>query len=105
MPTDVAKELAWTGRTIAADEALELGLLSAIVADPRDKALEVADAIAARSPDAIRAIKRLFEESPAMSVADAFQLEAQLQMSLLGSPNQAEAVAANMEKRAPKFAD
>lgn len=105
LPTDVAKELAWTGRTIAADEALELGLLSAIVADPRDKALEVAGAIAARSPDAIRAIKRLFEESPAMSVADALQLEAQLQMSLLGSPNQAEAVAANMEKRAPKFAD
>ena len=102
---DAAKQLAWTGRTVTADEALQLGLVSAVVEDPKQKALKVAHSIAEQSPDAIRAIKRLFEESPSMSVADALQLEARLQMSLLGSTNQAEAVAANIEKRAPNFKD
>jgi enoyl-CoA hydratase/carnithine racemase len=67
--------------------------------------MEKATAIAGRSPDAVRAIKRVFEDSPTMSVADALQLEARLQMALLGSSNQAEAVAANLEKRAPDFVD
>ena len=64
-----------------------------------------AQEIAARSPDAVRAIKQLFNASQGMSEADALQLEAKLQIALLGSPNQLEAVAANMEKRAPKFVD
>ena len=105
LATDTAKELAWTGRTVAAEEALQLGLVSAVVDDPKHKAIEVAESITLRSPDAVRAIKRLFEETPAMSVADALRLEAELQMTLLGSSNQAEAVAANMEKRAPNFED
>lgn len=103
LASDVAKELAWTGRTVAADEALRLGLVSAVVEDPLQKALELANTIAERSPDAIRGIKRLFEMSPDMAVADALRLEAELQMKLLGSPNQAEAVAAELEKRAPIF--
>lgn len=105
LPVDKQKELAWTGRVVDAPEALQLGLVSGVVDDPQKVAMEAATAIAGRSPGAIRAIKRLFEESPTMSVADALQLEAQLQMELLGGPNQAEAVAANMEKRAPKFTD
>ena len=105
LATDKVKELAWTGRTVEAVEALRLGLVSAIVDDPRATALETATSIAARSPDAIRAIKRLFVESPGLSAADALRLEAELQMPLLGSRNQLEAVAANMEKRAPEFKD
>ena len=64
-----------------------------------------AQEIAARSPDAVRAIKQLFNASQSMDEATALQLEATLQVSLLGSANQLEAVAANMEKRAPKFTD
>lgn len=105
LPVDKLKELAWTGRAVEADEALQLGLVSAVVDDPHAVAMEKATAIAGRSPDAVRAIKRLFEDSPTMSVADALQLEARLQMALLGSSNQAEAVAANLEKRAPDFVD
>lgn len=102
---DKAKELAWTGRVVNAEEALGLGLVTAVVEEPQQAAVEAAKAIAGRSPQAIRAIKRLFEESPEMTVSEAFQLEAQLQMSLLGGPNQTEAVAANMQKRAPNFVD
>ncbi|MGI9201001.1 MAG: crotonase/enoyl-CoA hydratase family protein [Woeseiaceae bacterium] len=105
LPVDRLKELAWTGRVVDAAEALQLGLVTAVVDDPQAVAMEQATAIAGRSPGAIRAIKRLFEESPAMTAADALQLEARLQKALLGGPNQVEAVAANLEKRAPNFAD
>jgi enoyl-CoA hydratase/carnithine racemase len=105
VPADRAKELAWTGRVFGAEEALQLGVVSAVCDDPKQAALETAQAVAARSPSAVRAIKRLFDESPELSVAEAFRLEAELQMSLLGSANQAEAVRANMENRAAKFED
>jgi hypothetical protein len=39
------------------------------------------------------------------SVADGLRLEAELQGSLVGKPNQLEAVRANLEKREPKFRD
>jgi len=38
-------------------------------------------------------------------VQDVFILESQLQKKLIGSPNQIEAVRANLEKRAPLFKD
>jgi len=40
-----------------------------------------------------------------MSRADALKLETELQIPLLGSPNQTEAVQANMMKREPVFKD
>jgi hypothetical protein len=40
-----------------------------------------------------------------MSRADALELETALQVALLGSANQMEAVQANMAKRAPDFKD
>jgi enoyl-CoA hydratase/carnithine racemase len=105
LPADKAKELAWSGRVFAADEAYEMGVITAIHDNPSQMARETAAAIALKSPNAVRAIKRLFDESAEMSTAQALELEAQLQMSLLGSPQQREAVAANLEKRLPKFED
>jgi enoyl-CoA hydratase/carnithine racemase len=105
LPADKAKELAWSGRVFAADEALEMGVITAIHEDPAGAARATAAAIAAKSPGAVRAIKRLFDESTDMSTSQALQFEAQLQSSLLGAPQQIEAVAANMEKRAPEFED
>ena len=58
-----------------------------------------------KSPDAIRGIKRLINEAWSRSEEDSLVLEAQLQLRLLGSENQAEAVRANLEKRRPKFVD
>jgi enoyl-CoA hydratase/carnithine racemase len=48
-----ALDLSLSGRTVDAEEALEMGLVSRIVADPSTVAAE----IAANDPDAIRAIK------------------------------------------------
>ena len=67
--------------------------------------MDTATAVAARSPDAIRAMKRLFNEGWQAPVDRALYLEAQLQSGLMGTPNQAEAVRAVMEKRAARFAD
>jgi hypothetical protein len=39
------------------------------------------------------------------SVQEGFILESELQRNLVGSPNQVEAVCANLEKRAPTFED
>jgi len=61
--------------------------------------------IAARSPSAIRAAKRLLTATVVGGRDDAFRLEEQIQRELFGSPNQLEAVQANFEKRAPRFSD
>lgn len=105
VPLDVAKELTFTGRILSAAEAVELGLATTIVDDPLEKAMDMARLIVSKSPHAIRAAKKLLNEAGSMSVADAFKLETALQLELLGSPNQMEAVQANMQKREPSFTD
>jgi enoyl-CoA hydratase/carnithine racemase len=102
---DVAKELTFTGRIVEGKEAAALGLVTRVAEHPRAAALTMAREIAEKSPDAIRAGKRLLTQAPLLSVADGLALEARLQRGLLGSANQVEAVSANMQKRAPKFSD
>ena len=102
---DVARELTFTGRKVSGLEAAELGLVTRLSDAPRAAALELAREIAGRSPDAIRAAKQLLDKAPQLSVEQGLRLEEGLQRPLLGSPNQVEAVRANLEKRAPDFSD
>jgi enoyl-CoA hydratase/carnithine racemase len=102
---DVIKELAFTGRVISGEEAFELGLATHLSESPHTDAMKLAREIAAMSPDAVRSAKRLFNETGLGSVQDGFILESELQRNLVGSPNQVEAVRANLEKRAPAFED
>jgi len=102
---DVAKELVFTGRIVSGVEARELGLATHVSEAPRDEAFELARAIAGRSPDAVRAAKRLLGESDRLAAGERFELEARLQRALIGAPNQIEAVRANLEQRAPRFQD
>jgi len=100
---DVAKELTLTGRIVEASEAAALGLVTQVVDDPLETAFETARAIARRSPDAVKAAKRLLNEAWRAEAAAGLALEESLQRSLLGSRNQCEAVLAEMEKREPLF--
>jgi enoyl-CoA hydratase/carnithine racemase len=100
---DVARELTFTGRIVGADEAVALGLGTRAVPDAVEAARAMAKEIAGKSPDAIKAIKRLYAATPSMSTAGALALETDEQVKLLGSPNQMEAVMAAMQKREPTF--
>jgi enoyl-CoA hydratase/carnithine racemase len=102
---DVVKELTWTGRVVDGREALSLGIVTKLADDPLAAAQELAREIAGRSPDAIRAGKRLLEEAWHADPASGLALEARLQGGLIGTPNQVEAVKATLEKRAPRFQD
>ncbi len=102
---DVAKELTFTGRIVAAEEAVRLGLATAIEPDPVAAALALAKTIAEKSPHAIRAGKTLIDRAPELSVLEAFKLESALQQELLGSPNQMAAVAAVMSGQPAVFSD
>ena len=90
---------------LEAREALEFGLVTAVHDDPLQAARDTARLIAGRSPDAIRAMKKLFNARWDLDAARSLELEARLQSRVIGRPNQLEAVRANTEGREPDFKD
>ena len=101
---DILRELCYTGRVFSGQEALDYGLATRICDDPYQAALETAREIAGKSPDAVRAAKRLLNNL-SIDPGPALLAESVEQQKLMGGPNQTEAVRANLEKRAPKFVD
>jgi enoyl-CoA hydratase/carnithine racemase len=103
---DLARELTWTGRIFSGEEAVAMGLATHVSADPRADALALAREIATKSPHAIRAGKRLLNLAQSdADIDEIFLEETREQVALIGSPNQVEAVMANLDKRAPAFTD
>jgi enoyl-CoA hydratase/carnithine racemase len=102
---DVAKELTYTGRVVSGSEALALGLVTHVVEDPLAGARALAAEIAARSPDAVRGAKHLFDSAWTGSAEDTLALEASIQLGLIGSENQMAAVSAGVTKQPPEFVD
>jgi enoyl-CoA hydratase/carnithine racemase len=102
---DVAKELTFTARRVSGEEAAALGLVTRVADDPLAAARALAAEIAGRSPGAVRAAKRLYEQTWPAPAAGALELETELQRSLMGSPNQLAAVVAGMKGEAPEFTD
>jgi enoyl-CoA hydratase/carnithine racemase len=102
---DVAKELTFTGRVFDAVEGARLGVVTRVADDPLAAARELAADIAARSPDAVRAAKRLFDESWTGPATETLALEAELQLGLIGSPNQLAAVTAGLTNEPARFVD
>jgi enoyl-CoA hydratase/carnithine racemase len=106
VPVDVAKELTFTGRLVSGAEAAALGLVTRTADDPLAAAVTLAGEIAERSPDAVRAAKRLYDETWVSDDAGAaLARESELQAGLIGRPNQIAAVTAGMSGERPVFAD
>ncbi len=103
MRADQAKELMMTARMLSGTEALELGLVTRLADDPMHAARDLAQAFAAKSPDAIAGIKRLVDRTWSLPEGEGLAIEAALQAPIIGAPNQIEAVMANLQKRAPRF--
>lgn len=102
---DVIRELTYTARIFSAEQAKEWGFITHINDDPLVQAKAIADEIVNKNPDAIRASKRVIEQSYYQSAAEGLMSESIEQDKIIGSPNQIEAIMSVMQKRPPKFKD
>ncbi|WP_114417570.1 crotonase/enoyl-CoA hydratase family protein [Marinospirillum perlucidum] len=100
---DLLLRLTLTAEILSGDEALQAGLVTETAAEPLARAREVAAILTQRSPDMVKASKRLLRDSYTQTDDERLAMEEKLQKRLLGSANQMEAVRANLEKRAPHF--
>lgn len=100
-----ARELAYTGRKVGAEEALRLGLLNHVVTEGKalDKALEIAAEIAASAPLSVMAIKQAIKRSRHQSFEEALASGGDLSALLMFSKDREEGLSAFMEKRDPEF--
>ncbi|MGD0555907.1 MAG: crotonase/enoyl-CoA hydratase family protein [Streptosporangiaceae bacterium] len=105
IPYTLAADLLLTGRHISAAEALAIGLIGYVVPDGTalEKALEIASAIAANGPVAVRAVLRVLRETEGMPENDAFKLESRIGIEVFRSADAREGPRAFAEKRPPAF--
>ena len=102
---DVIRELTYTARIFDAQQAKDWGFVSDIVDEPLAHAMQVAEEIAVKNPHAIRAAKRIIDASYYQTAAEGLLMESQEQDKIIGSPNQIEAVMAELQARKPQFVD
>lgn len=101
--SDVIRLMTYTAEPVAAEQAREWGLVTELDADPLARATALAETIAGKSPSAIRAAKRLIGFAERVHDESVLLEESREQADLIGQPHQMEVIAANMQKRAPKF--
>lgn len=100
-----ARDLLLTGRTVAAEEALRLGLVSRVIAteDFRDEVLRTAEEVAATAPIASRLTKVALRDGGHEDFETCLQFEAMAQPITLATEDLQEGIRASREKRAPVF--
>lgn len=105
IPYTLAAELLLTGKTISAEEALQYGLIGHVV--PKGKALakamEIAEAIAANGPLAVKAVLRSLKETEGLPEQEALKIELEIGMPVFATQDAKEGPRAFAEKRPPVF--
>jgi enoyl-CoA hydratase len=107
-----AIELMASGALMSFDEALALGIVNQVWGDAelkgrgfREAALDYARQFTPpnRASRAVGHIKRAVQSGIEMSIAEGLALERELQQRLFESEDAREGLAANLEKRTPRF--
>lgn len=100
-----AMEILLANKTLTADEALEVGLLTKVVADEdlHSEAYELAKTLASNAPMAMAATKRLVWSGIGAPVQAQLPEEARTVSELSGTADSREGLAAVIERRAPRF--
>ena len=100
-----AAEMAFTGDTLDAQEALRVGLVSQVVAPDAlmPAALALAQRIAANPPQVLRWTKQLLQQARGGTLAEALQHAGRFQGLAHQTADHAEAVASFFDKRVPVF--
>lgn len=102
---DLLRELTYTHREFTGAQAHEMGFVTRLADDPRAAGLALAREIASKSPHAVRASKRLYNAAADGDARSILLAESAEQKGVMRTPNQVEAVVANMQKRLAKFTD
>jgi enoyl-CoA hydratase len=100
----VAKELIFTGRIVAAEEALRIGLVNGVHDPALDKAREVATLLSSKSPISLRLMKELANRALGGDHTANLEAEGRVFGELFSSEDAKEGLTAFVEKREPKFA-
>ena len=103
MRADVLRRLTYTGEEFTGEAAEGYGLVTEVNDTPLERALELAKLIASKSPSAVRAGKALVTYALENASEAVLLEESRAQASLIGKPDQMEAVMANVQKRPPNF--
>jgi enoyl-CoA hydratase/carnithine racemase len=100
-----AREMAYTGRRIGADEAKEVGILNHVVPARKAvaKAVEIVQEIEANAPLAVMASKQAINRAPRQTYEEALNESGDLSALLMFSEDRKEGLAAFVENRKPEF--
>lgn len=100
-----ALDLMYSARWLAADEAVDWGLVNHIVAQAEleSSTLQYAADLTSRNPEGLAAMKRLAREGASLELAAALKLEQATAVPALLGENVAEGLRAFRERREPEF--
>ena len=100
-----ALELIFTGETVGAEEALEMGLVNKVVAaeDLEAEADALANSLAGKAPMALRYAKEAVAKGMDLTLDQGLRLEADLYFLLHSTADRTEGIRAYLEKRPPRF--
>lgn len=103
--TGQAMRLVLSGDLIDAAEALRIGLVDLVfdAAELRERTLELAGRIAAKSPVALEMAKAAIRAAAEMPMSAGLAYETELFITCFGSDDKREGISAFLEKRSPDF--